>query len=228
MKEPSPNNNSDIHQLNIHQPTANISTFECNILISTQLEQLSKAIDKLFDGIDLIIDNGLSVHTVHQSSNEFITSISNSLLATINVRCSLFIFVAKYSTIHAFVSQLLMFFVPKMKYSLGGHVVSIQSASSDMPIPLFDPCGEIQRLVRLLTTNNTGASIESVPVQLTTVLFNRNDGREGSASNTNSKMDVTNVVEQIIAGIQRNRSLIQIKESTSLMQTILNFFPKII
>lgn len=63
----------------------NISTFECDILASSQLDQLSKTIDKLFDGIDIIIDNGLAVRLVQQSSNEFIASSSNKLRATINV-----------------------------------------------------------------------------------------------------------------------------------------------
>lgn len=63
----------------------NISTFECDVLASSQLDQLSKTIDKLFDGIDLIIDNGLAVRLVQQHPNEFITSTSNKLRATINV-----------------------------------------------------------------------------------------------------------------------------------------------
>lgn len=123
-----------------------------------------------------------------------------------------------------FFSQLLMFFVPKMKYSLGGHVVSIQSASNGSPRPLIDTRGEIQRAVQLLARNDVEASMQSVDVQLTTVLCDQQIGRQ----NVNSKGNPMSVADQIITGIQRDRSLIQIKESTSLIGTIFNFFPKIV
>lgn len=129
-----------------------------------------------------------------------------------------------------------MFFVPKMKYSLSGHVVSIQSSSSDTPRPLLDTRGEIKRMVQLLATidtNNyvdetqtsTDAPMQSVNVQLTTVLCNQNVGRQNTNSDGN-KVNLTNVSAQIIAGIQRERTLIKINESKSLIQSICNFFPK--
>lgn len=73
-----------MHQTECHE-TMGISTFDCNILASSQLDQLSKAIDKLYHGIDLIIDNGIAGHVIHRNPNEFITSTSNSLQGTINV-----------------------------------------------------------------------------------------------------------------------------------------------
>lgn len=84
VKHPSPSNNNEMHRMEC--PAAmNISTFECDVLAISQLDQLSKTVDKLFDGIDLIIDNGLAVRLVQQNPNEFITSTSNKLRATINV-----------------------------------------------------------------------------------------------------------------------------------------------
>lgn len=129
-----------------------------------------------------------------------------------------------------------MFFVPKMRYSLSGHVVSIQSASSDTPRPLLDTRGEIQRMVQFLATIDTDsyvnetqtsadAPMQSVNVQLTTVLCNQNVGRQ-NANSDDSKVNLTNVTEQIITGIQRERSLIKINESKSLIQSICNFFSK--
>lgn len=85
VKQPSSSNNNEIHRLECHT-SENISTFECDILVSSQMDQLSTAIDKQFPGIDLIIDNGLAGQTQHHSPEEFITSTSNSLRATINVR----------------------------------------------------------------------------------------------------------------------------------------------
>lgn len=77
--------------MDIHHPAANISTFECSVLVSAQMDQLSKAIDKHFPGIDLIIDNGLAAQTLPQSPNEFITTTSNSLRATVNVRHQIYL-----------------------------------------------------------------------------------------------------------------------------------------
>lgn len=134
-----------------------------------------------------------------------------------------------------FTSQLLMFFVPKMKYSLSGHVVSIQSVSSGTSRPLLDTRGEIQRMVQLLARNDTdgyineteapaaGALLHSFNVQLTTVLCDQNFGRQ----NADSKINLSNAVDQIIGGIQRDRSVIIIKESKSLIQSVLDFFFKI-
>lgn len=235
VKEPSPNNNNEARELG-YRISSNVSTFECDILASSQLDQLSKTIDKHYPGIDLIIDNGLVAQLAHQNVDDFITITSNKLRATINVRFSIS---SEFSdlSIH-FSSQLLMFFVPKMKYSSNGHVVSIQSTSSDTPTPLLDTQGEIQRVVQLLTTvdsnrchNETEHSAETtkhnVNVQLTTVLCDQSIERY-NANSENGKMNLSNVAGRIISGIQRDRSLIQIKESKSLIQSIFHFFSKII
>lgn len=87
VKEPSLSNNNETQRTECLQ-TSSISTFECSILTSAQLDELSKTVDKLYHGIDLIIDNGLSpsAQSPHQNAHEFITSTSNKLRATINVR----------------------------------------------------------------------------------------------------------------------------------------------
>lgn len=85
VKEPSPNNNNEARELG-YQKSSNVSTFECDILASSQLDQLSKTIDKHYSGIDLIIDNGLVAQLAHQNVCDFVTTTSNKLRATINVR----------------------------------------------------------------------------------------------------------------------------------------------
>lgn len=128
-----------------------------------------------------------------------------------------------------------MFFVPKMKYSLSGHVVSIQSTSCGTSRPLLDTRCEIQRMVQLLARtdadgyiNETEAPTARVPfhsfnIQLTTVLCDQNIGRQSA----DSEINLMSIAEQIIGGIQRDRSIIKIKESKSLIHSFLDFFLKI-
>lgn len=124
-----------------------------------------------------------------------------------------------------------MFFVPKMKYSLNGHVVSIQSASSGTSKPLLDMKHEIQQMVQQLTTvhpnecfGETGAPISRANVQLTTVLCNRTNGRADARSKSN-QTNLTEITEQIISGIRRERSLININHSKRLIDFVFNFIP---
>lgn len=84
VKEPSTNNNHEIQRPESHQ-TSDISTFECNILASSQLDRLCQAIDKHFNGIDLLIDNGHATHHICRTPEQFITATSDNLRATINV-----------------------------------------------------------------------------------------------------------------------------------------------
>lgn len=71
-----------------------------------------------------------------------------------------------------------------------------------------------------------GAPIHGFNVQLTTVLCDQNIGRK-SEDSKGSDISLLNVVEQIVGGIQRDRSIIRIKESKSLIQSSMDFFLKI-
>lgn len=120
--------------------------------------------------------------------------------------------------------QLLMFFVPKMRYSLNGHVVSIQSSSNTgASKPLLDS-SEIQRVVQLLASTDTQTYTNEIDVSTgAPVHIQRSTVLCDQFPNSKNLADVT---EQIIAGIQHERSLIKIENSKSLIQFVCSFFFK--
>lgn len=63
-----------------------VSVFNCNILDNADLEQISQQVSDLFDGIDIVIDNGITEDMIpSQDCREFVETTGERLRATINV-----------------------------------------------------------------------------------------------------------------------------------------------
>lgn len=219
-----------------------ISTFHCDILTNDDVEKLGQTVQDSFNGIDIVIDNGTkSIFSTISSDDcrEFIDVTSGKLRTTINVRRALifqidfdFFFLIKILIYF----QMLMHFIPKIKYSKCGHFVSIQPMLSNRK-PLLS-YGEIKTLINLLTDNSQSTFALDLfnrqqKIHLTTVLWNCYDQSNTNSidgnfngNNNNCYFEIKEVSERIIDGIKANRSVVNINKTYNLSNSIRTYFRK--
>lgn len=131
-----------------------------------------------------------------------------------------------------FLFQMLMHFVPKLKYSTCGHFVTIQPITANKK-PLLSSYREIKELINLLTDNQTSYSFDlfnKQKIRLTTVLWNFedfvNNTLQCNGHNNNNQPDIKQISERILDGIRADRSVVHINQSINLIGFIRNFFQK--
>ncbi|XP_055297186.1 uncharacterized protein LOC129565893 [Sitodiplosis mosellana] len=197
--------------------TAGISVLHCDILDNEDLERLSQIVQDTFNGIDIVIDNatkGIFNAVNKDDCRAFIDGTSEKLRTTINM---------------------LMHFIPKLKYSKCGHFVTIQPIISNQK-PLLSSYREIKELINLLSDNQQSTFALDIfnqqKIRLTTVLWNCDDtttipvAYNGHNSNNNNQADIEQISERILDGIRADRSVVHINKSGNLIGPIRNFFQK--
>lgn len=228
---------------------AGISVLHCDISNNEDLEQFSQTVHDSFNGIDIVIDNATNnIFEAIRSDNfqTFIDVTSGKLRTTINVSFMLqvttkqFYFNDFYNRLKLFDVhfQMLMHFIPKIKYSTCGHFVTIQPIISNKK-PLLSSYGEIKTLINLLADNQSTFALDlfnrQQKIHLTTVMWNC-DNRQLNTNeancNGNNNIDsgghskIKEISERIINGIKADRSVVNINKSFSPFNSIRNYFRK--
>lgn len=128
--------------------------------------------------------------------------------------------------------QMLMHFVPKLKYSKCGHFISIQPIISNKK-PLLSSYREIKDLINLLTENQQSTFafdlFNKQKIRLTTVLWNcdmTTVACNGHNNNNNNQADIKQITERILDGIRADRSLVHINKSLNLISSTRTNFQK--
>ncbi|XP_031629518.1 uncharacterized protein LOC116344850 [Contarinia nasturtii] len=187
--------------------SAGISVLQCNILDNEDLGHLSQTIQDTFNGIDIVIDNttnGIFSAVKSDDCRAFIDGTSEKLRTTINM---------------------LIHFVPKLKYSKCGHFVTVQPIISNKK-PLLSSYREIKELINLLTDNQQSTFaldlFNKQRIRLTTVLWNYENVHNNNINQTNIKQ----YSERILDGIRANRTVVHINNSINLIASIRNYFQR--
>lgn len=227
--------------------SAGISVFHCDILNNEDLEKFSQTVQDSFGGIDIVIDN--ATNNIFETMNSddcrtFIDVTSGKLRTTINVSFMVQIipqhfFHNDFNSFCSFVVhfQMLMHFVPKIKYSKCGHFVTIQPIISNKK-PLLSSYGEIKSLINILTDNQSTFALDlfnrQQKIHLTTVMWNCDTAINTNGTNCNGNnnnvngghSEIKRASERIIDGIKANRSVVNIDKSFNLLNSIRNYFHK--
>lgn len=227
--------------------SAGISVLHCDILNNEDLEKFSQTVQDSFNGIDIVIDN--ATNSIFETVNSddcrtFIDVTSGKLRTTINVS-----FVPQIMAKHFFFNdinlfcafdahfQMLMHFIPKIKYSKCGHFVTIQPIISNKK-PLLSSYGEIKSLINLLTGNSSTFALDlfnrQQKIHLTTVTWNCDTTINTNGTNCNGNnnhangdnLEIKKISERIVDGIKANRSVVNIEKSFNLFNSVRNFFQK--
>lgn len=226
-----------------------ISILHCDILDNEELETLSQNVQETFKGVDIIIDNatnGIFTQSNKDDCRTFVDGTSEKLRTTINVRenfpsVKLYssVFRIKFNLITIFffflsTFQMLMHFIPKMKYSKCGHFVTVQPVTSNQK-PLLSSYREIKELINLLTDNQQSTFaldlFNKQKIRLTTVVWNSNDTSIPSVTcnglnNNFNQADIKEISERILDGIRADRSVVHVNKSLNLIRSIGNYFQK--
>lgn len=240
VKGKTSDNHKNIQSESIQPKSAGISVLHCDILDNDDLERLSQTIQDTFNGIDIVIDN--ATKSIFEAINKddcraFIDSTSAKLRTTINVSKVLYesfisltilifdsmCFLFRFNQF----SQILMHFIPKLKYSNCGHFVTIQPILSNQK-PLLSSYHEIKELINLLSDNQQSTFaldfFNKQKIRLTTVLWDCDDAtnipaatnghnNNNNNSNNNGQLDIGQISERILDGICLDRSVVHINKS---------------
>lgn len=106
-----------------------------------------------------------------------------------------------------------MHFIPKMKDSMCGHFVTIQSIKPDKK-PVLSSYREINELINHLSDNQPMFALEMFnrpKIRLTTVLVNEENTNEQINNNGEIRKDnIEEVAERILDGVRANRNAVHI------------------
>jgi len=181
-----------------------VSTYQCNVLDNAELAKLAQTMDDNFGGVDLVIQNNSLTKSI--SSNDcanFIDYTSNGIRETIN---------------------LLMHFIPKMKYSSRGHFVSIQSNGRGVK-PYLETNSEINALLRDLTVDFPISDLPDNKPKISSVIFKKQKCDNSQLSNGDDLMlNQREIAEAIINGIEYQQSVIRVSDRRSLIGYIWKMF----
>jgi len=180
-----------------------ISMHQCNVLDNAELAKLAQMMDDNFGGVDLVIQNNSLITT--SPSNDcahFIDSTSNGILETIN---------------------LLMHFIPKMKYSSRGHFVSIQSNGKGVT-PYLETNAEINTLLRHLTVDFPISDLPDSKPKISSVIFKQQQCDNSQLSDDELMLNQREIVESIINGIEYQQAVIRVSDRRSLIGYICKMF----
>lgn len=148
--------------------------------------------------------------------------------------CNFVFFDEKTNLPKYFSLQMLMHFIPKLKYSNYGHFVTIQPIISNKK-PLLSSYREIKDLINLLIHNQQPTYALDLftkqKIHLTTVLWNCDNVTNtpvtcNGQNNNINRDDLNQMTDRILDGIRADRSVVHINKSFNFIDSIRNYFQK--